>query len=62
MYTSDYEYYFVLQEKDVHDYYQQLVAEDAGIPAPDDPFSFKRHETRVNYEEDLDIEERGEQE
>jgi len=62
VYVSTYEYLFVLKDEDVSDFYQQLMAEDAGVPAPDDPFSFRKSSTKIDYEEDLEIDEQGEQE
>lgn len=39
IYVSVYEYYFLLPEDKVDEFFQQLIAENAGVPASDDPFS-----------------------
>ena len=62
VHVSTYEYLFILEEKDVDDFFQQLIAEDAGIPAPDNPFSSRRMNTGIDYEEDIEIEEEDDQE
>ena len=57
VYLSTYEYYFLLKEQDVDEFYQQLIADDAGIPAPEDPFSSRRMSTKIDYEEEVEIDE-----
>lgn len=57
IYVSTYEYYFLLEEKDVDEFYQQLIADNAGIPAPDDPFSNRAYAGKLEIEETLEIEE-----
>lgn len=57
IYISVYEYYFMLEEKDVDEFYQQLIADNAGIPAPDDPFSNRSYAGRLEIDEIPEIEE-----
>lgn len=51
IYVSVFEYYFLLPEDKVEEFYQQLVAEDAGSPAPDNPFSNQAFKGRLEVED-----------
>ena len=51
IHISMYEFLFLIPEDRVDEFYQQLVAENAGIPAPDDPFSNRAIKTRLEWED-----------
>lgn len=57
IYLTVYEWLFVLQEEQVDEFYQQLIAENAGIPAPEDPFSNRAHIGKLEVEDIPDIDE-----
>jgi hypothetical protein len=57
IYISVYEYFFLLKEEDVDEFYQQLIADNAGVPAPEDPFSNCSAKGRLEIEDVPDIEE-----
>lgn len=53
IYISTYEYFFVLKDEDMDEFYQQLIAENAGVPAPDNPFSNKASKGNLEEVEEL---------
>lgn len=57
IYVSCYEYYFLLDEKDVDEFFQQLIADNAGTPSPEDPFSNRAYSGKLEIEETPEIEE-----
>jgi hypothetical protein len=44
VYVSVIDYLFLLPEDKVDEFYQSLIAENAGIPAPDNPFSQRAYQ------------------
>lgn len=56
IYVTVYEYYFMLEEKDVDEFFQQCIADDLGTFV-DDPFSQKTTLGKLEVEETPEIEE-----
>lgn len=56
IYMSTFDWLFVLEEKDVHDFYQSCVADDLG-KFVDDPFSQRINQGKLEVDETPDIEE-----
>lgn len=56
IYVSVYEYYFLLEDKDIDAFYQSCIADDLGTYV-DDPFSGKASPGKLEVEDIPDIEE-----
>lgn len=56
IYVSTYEYYFQLEDKDIHEFFQNCMADDLGSFI-DDPFSQKMNPGRLEVEEVPEVEE-----
>ncbi len=56
IYVSVFEYYFMLDDKDVGEFFQSCIADDLGTFV-DDPFSQKTTLGKLEVEESPDIEE-----
>ncbi len=51
IHISMFEFLFLVPEDKVDEFYQQLIADNAGIPAPEDPFSNRASKAKVDWEE-----------
>lgn len=51
IHISMFEFLFLIPEDNVDEFYQQLIADDAGTPAPDDPFSNRAPKGTLEWEE-----------
>lgn len=56
IYVSTYEYYFLLPEEEVDEFYQSCIADNLGVYI-DDPFSNKVAQGKLEVEDTLEIEE-----
>lgn len=56
IYVSVYEYYFLLDEKDIDHFFQSCIADDLGTYV-DDPFNQKASPGRLEVEDVPDLEE-----
>ncbi len=54
--VSVYEFFFILEEKDVDEFYQSCMADNLGVYI-DDPFSNKSYYGKLDLEDIPDIEE-----
>lgn len=47
IYISTFEYLFVLQDEDMYEFFQNAIADDAGVPEPDNPFNLSAHQGKI---------------
>lgn len=57
IHISMFEFLFLIPEDKVDDFYQELIADNAGSPAPEDPFSNRASRGKIEWEELPDIQE-----
>lgn len=57
IHISMFEFLFLIPEDKVDDFYQELIADNAGSPAPEDPFSNRASRRKIEWEELPDIQE-----
>jgi len=51
IHISIYEFLFLVPDDKVDEFYQQLIADNAGIPAPDNPFTNKAPKGKLEWED-----------
>lgn len=55
IHISIFEFLFLIPEDKVDEFYQQLIADDAGMPAPNNPFANQAPKGKLEWEEISDI-------
>lgn len=55
IYVSTYEFYFILKDEDMKEFYQYALAENLGIPSPEDPFSDKTFKSSIKEEDEPNL-------
>lgn len=51
IHISMFEFLFLIPDDKVEDFYQELIADNAGSPAPEDPFSNRASKGKVEWED-----------